>query len=238
MQQRQTYDAAGILLASLPGEEMRYRRPLCVIDLDHKPLFIHGVDSLLASERLREVIVVMHRYWIVPAVDMVDQWRLKAVHHLLPGEDSELATLKRGMTAVHKAYHVVTVLDGSRPLPDESSVAQVTDAACEKGVAVLVRPLEGDEEPVDQDRVLTLNGQRCALQSPAAFRRDLLVSLLEAASPGITTLDGFIESLIGGETPVEWVTGEWDNPRVIVPEDLDRCTARLRQIAARRRQGR
>ncbi len=235
--QRQEYTAAAILLASLPGEELHARRPLATIELDHKPIFVHGVDSLLESGRFREVIVLMHRFWIMQSVEIADQWQLKAVHHILAGEDHEINTLKRGLSVVHKAYDVVGVHDGSRPLPPSDLVGRVMDTAHVQGLAALVRELGPGEQPVDRDRMFTFEGKTYSFQSPVGFRLDVLKKLVETIEPEVDSFDHWVISLIEQGIPVDLIPSGENNPRICTPDDLERCQDHIKYLAKQRKMG-
>ena len=151
---------------------------------------------------------------------------------VVPGGPSRADSVRCGLVAVPDDAAVIVVHDAARPLATPGLFAAVIDAVAGGGVdaAVPGLPLSDTVKAVDAagNVVRTLDRDTLvAVQTPQAFRADVLRRAHRDAGPGATDDAMLVEAL--GAT-VRVVPGDEGNLKITAPGDL-RAAERL--LAAR-----
>ena len=152
------------------------------------------------------------------------------VHAVCEGGAERYDSVQNALAALPEGTDVVAVHDGARPLATPALIASVVGEAREHGAALPATPIsdtlkrsaDGTEtrETVDRRGLY-------AVQTPQAFRRDLLVEAYRSAgADGFTGTDdaSYVERL---GHPVRLVPGERNNLKITVQEDLQMAEAIL-----------
>lgn len=132
------------------------------------------------------------------------------------------ASVRAGLAEVSPAAKLVLVHDGARPFVTREVVERTLAAAAAHGAAIAALPSTDTLKEVAADRSVTATLDRSRIwqvQTPQAFRRELLVRAHEAVAPGTTATDeaALVERL---GHPVKVVLGDANNRKITRPEDL------------------
>jgi len=214
-----------VLPAGGRGRRMGAGRPKQFLELAGRPVLSHCLQTLERVEPVQEVIVVgpgkklgeLRRLCIEP-------YGLSKVREVVPGGDQRQDSVAAGVRrALARGAAWILVHDGVRPLAPAELFVRVLEAARQTGAAAAAMPCVDTVKRAGQGRLVeaTLDRSRLWLiQTPQAFRADLLAQALEAAAEtGFYATDeaGLIEWQ-GGR--VKLVEGTRMNLKVTTPEDL------------------
>lgn len=154
--------------------------------------------------------------------DIVERCGCRKVAAVVPGGRERQESVRQGLEALPPAPLVV-IHDGVRPFVTREQVEAVVEAAAEHGAATLAVPAKDTVKIGDAAgmAVETLPRERLWLvQTPQAFRRDVILSAHERArAEGFTgTDDASLVERLGGR--VALVPGDYANIKITTPEDL------------------
>jgi 2-C-methyl-D-erythritol 4-phosphate cytidylyltransferase len=143
---------------------------------------------------------------------------------IVVGGPTRAASVRAGLSHVNDA-EVVVVHDAARPLASPALFVAVVDAvlagadAAVPGLSITdtVKRVERDGD-VTIVRTTEIREELVTVQTPQAFRRDVLLAAHKAA--GEATDDAALVERVGGRVVV--VLGHADNVKITVPDDLTR----------------
>jgi 2-C-methyl-D-erythritol 4-phosphate cytidylyltransferase len=215
----------GVVLAAGKGE--RARGPTgsanCLKQFREfrgRPLVWHALELFEGAAEINDVV------FVGPAPS--DAWPElpfgKVVARVVGG-DSRPESVRRGLAALPPGTEIVVVHDGVRPNASPALLARVVAAARETGAAVPAIASRDTVKVVAADRVVETiaRGSVRLVQTPQAFRRDVLVKAYAALSDRDSDFanldDAAIVERIGAEIAV--VKGEPWNMKITFDEDLE-----------------
>ncbi|MHC4954850.1 MAG: 2-C-methyl-D-erythritol 4-phosphate cytidylyltransferase [Planctomycetota bacterium] len=190
------------------GEGRRFGKPKAFVELGGRTLLERAAA---AFEHLPHRVAVLR-----------DEDRARAPlagWAIVAGGARRRDSVAKGLAALDPAAEVVLIHDVARPLVPAEVVTRVAEAAARHPAVIPVVPVTDTIKRVDGDRVLeTLpRDELAAVQTPQAFRRDLLERALAASADDATDEAGLVEAL---GTPIHTVPGSARNRKVTGPEDL------------------
>jgi 2-C-methyl-D-erythritol 4-phosphate cytidylyltransferase len=206
---------AGVILVAA-GEGRRFGGPKAFLDLEGATLLERAAAPFAP---FRDRVAVLRREDLPRA--RLPGWKLVA------GGARRRDSVESGLSALDARTGTVLVHDAARPLASPALVARILDAAARHAAVVPAVPLADTVKRVRGNRVIeTLDRSALvAVQTPQAFRTDLLRRAL-AAIPGDATDEAALVEGLG--EPVATVAGDPRNLKVTTPEDLDILRALLR----------
>lgn len=225
---------AALVLAAGRGERLGATVPKAFVLLAGRPLLVHALEALAASESLDRLL---------PVVSRADLGRCSALIDSLDGLDGLMSpvvggaerqdSMRAGLAALPEDVEWVAVHDAARPLVLPGDVDRVVAAAREHGAAILGLPVRDTIKRVRDGRIReTPPRAECyAAQTPQVFRVELLREAIEkAASEGFCgTDDAELVERLGVEVAV--VEGDASNLKVTDSEDLKTAERHLAQRA-------
>ena len=207
------------------GRGIRFSRelPKSFYPIEGKTLLARSIAAIAAWGGVSRFVVMVlsgmedrARETLAAELEGVDY----SVH---PGGETRQESVSRGLAEVGESADLVLVHDASRPVLSVRMIARVAAAASEHGAAVPVLQAtdslarirdEAIESAIPRDRVV-------GIQTPQAFRREILAKAFEAAAAeGRTSTDESALVLAAGY-PVRAVEGERWNIKVTYKEDVD-----------------
>jgi len=229
--------AALVVVAAGAGQRLGAARRKALVPLGGRPLVEHALRRMLTLAWLEPVVVVGHPD---------DRTELSALLARLPRpvglvdggarrQDSVLA----GVRAVPSGADVVLVHDAARPFVPLERLAELAGRARELGAALLAVPLADTVKQTRADDATrsggTLQRDRLrAAQTPQAFRRGELMSLLERAGARDVTDEAALFESSG--FAVGFVEGSSRNFKITTAEDLALAEALLAVESHRERE--
>lgn len=225
--------AAAVVLGAGSGSRVGAGRNKVLLEVAGRPVLAHSVRTALAVPDVACVVLVVR-----PGEE--DEVLQALAPHLAPTDEvlvvpggatrqaSEQAALQvLRPRVVDGSVDVVAIHDGARPLADVALWSTTVGAARERGGALPVRQVTGLVRRADATRVPALGG----VQTPQAFRADLLLSAYDAAraegfegTDTAATLERY-----SPEVQIAAVTAPPENIKVTFAPDLALADTLLRQ---------
>jgi 2-C-methyl-D-erythritol 4-phosphate cytidylyltransferase len=190
-----------------------------------RPLILRTLDRIFSTPVVNQAVVVaageeVERCAALLRADagLSDRSWLLAI-----GGATRQHSVRRGLEKVGADTDVVIVHDGARPFVSAALIERCVGAAVEKGAAVAGLPVRDTIKNVSAGGWVQATPDRGSLweiQTPQAFRRDIIVAAHEkAARDGVEASDdAMLVERMG--TPVFVVNGERLNFKITVPEDV------------------
>lgn len=193
------------------------------LDLAGKPVFVHCLEVFEAMEQVREIVLVVPEGEEARARALAAETLSLEKIRISAGGETRQASVRAGLKSVDCAADIVLVHDGARPLVTASAADDAIRTAMRHGAAVAAVPVK-DTIKVSRDGVRvgeTLpRGMLYQIQTPQAFRRELLERAHEAAERfGVSGTDDAVLVEALGE-PVALSKGDYENIKITSPEDL------------------
>ncbi|MCJ7821802.1 MAG: 2-C-methyl-D-erythritol 4-phosphate cytidylyltransferase, partial [Armatimonadetes bacterium] len=207
------------------GERLRSPENKAFVSLSGRPLVAHTLDALRASGALDEIVLVVAPEDVERARRSLLQPGRDRGERVVAGGETRQASVRAGLAEVSPACDLVLVHDAARPFVTSELVRACLEAAAAHGAAVSALPATDTVKEVGPEGVVTATLDRSRLwlvQTPQAFRRELLMEAHEAAAgAGVTgTDDASLVERIGHSVHV--VLGDFGNMKITHPEDVRR----------------
>lgn len=208
-----------------PGQPKQY------IPLLGDPIILWTLRACAAAPSVRELV-------LVAAADDVDfcrarlqdDWRVDKPVTVVAGGNSRQESVRAGLRALSQPVDVVAVHDGVRPLLDPALLERTFAAAWQHGAATAAVPLKDTVKLVESGWVQSTppRARLRAVQTPQAFRRDLLAEAHDqaAADGWEATDDASLVERAGHDVAI--IDGTYSNIKITTPEDLLVAEALLR----------
>jgi 2-C-methyl-D-erythritol 4-phosphate cytidylyltransferase len=213
---------AAIVPAAGAGLRLEAALPKQFVKLGDRPLLAHTLQRLSVSPCIDIIVLVVPADWVAKArAEIIEPYGLTKVGAVVAGGAERQDSVAAGLEALPHDADVVVVHDGVRPFFTSDMVVSVIEAAREVGAAVTASPVTDTLKRVDSGVVVetvSREGLVC-VQTPQAFRRDVLSRALERArSEGVVGTDeaALVERL---GCPVRVVSGDASNIKITTPED-------------------
>jgi len=153
---------------------------------------------------------------------IIDKPAFTKVTQLIPGGVTRQASVYNALKHAAKEFDIVLVHDGARPLVGRALIETAINDAARYGAVVPAVEVK-DTIKVISGELITKTPERASLravQTPQAFRADLLISAFESAiSAGFTGTDEASLVERAGLT-VKIFTGSYENIKITTPEDM------------------
>lgn len=213
--------------------------PKQFLELGGRSLLERSVSALLASPRIRQVIVALPAAHLADLPHYLRDPRVRVVEGGPRRQDS----VANAASAVPEEAEVVLIHDAARPFVDLATIERVIEAAAEAGAAIAALPARdtvkladitetswlgaefGDPLPAVRPKPVpavkrTLPRETIFLaQTPQGFRRDVLARVLERGAQGAEGTDEAALAEQAGCT-VLLVPGDARNIKITTAADL------------------
>lgn len=220
-----------LILAAGVGQRMRNGGlPKQFLKLMGKPIVVYTIEKFEHCEEINSIIIVCHGSYIEHMEQLVRQYGLKKVAHVIVGGADRQASLVKGLNAIEEASDggdIVLIHDGVRPLVSESTIRENIRSARRYGCAITVHPVIESVVITDGDEVTFQNFKKRAdtysLTSPQTFRfeelRRAFALQSEESKEGLPLLDAaMVHASVGGT--VHLVKEHNTNIKITTPEDF------------------
>jgi 2-C-methyl-D-erythritol 4-phosphate cytidylyltransferase len=232
---REGAGVVAVVPAGGSGVRMGGRRPKQFLTLAGLPLLVLTLRALLGHRAIAGAVVAVPEAWVGRTQRLLRRHAVRRVLGVVAGGAERQESVWRGLQAMPAGATLVVVHDAVRPFVDAGLVEAVVAAARRAGAAVCaVEARETVKRVRDGQVEATLDRRGLWLvQTPQAFRRDLLVEAHDKARRDgfVGTDDAVLVERLGA--PVAVVPGLVHNVKITTPEDL-RVARRLLAGSARR----
>ena len=197
-----------------------------------RPLLAWTIDVFERSPLVDEIVVAIDKDRIHEGRMFVEANDWKKVSQVCRGGVRRQDSIREALWRIGKCDWVM-VHDGARPCISESLLERAMEAAQTVGVAIPALPVTDTLKRTDAAGLVQATVEREGLwsvQTPQLFRYDILWAAHEQAQDA--TDDAAMVERLG--KPVRLFTGDPDNIKVTVKEDLPRAAAILQEMLAAR----
>ena len=201
-----------IVVAAGQGTRMGAEIPKTLIALGGKPCVCRAVEGLLPFSQ--KLIVVIRKDEEAAFKEALSDLAVTFVY----GGDTRRQSVENGLSLVEEDCDIVLIHDGARPFIKADLAQRLIEAAGQTGAAIpavkvtdtLKRKEDAHLQTVDRDGLY-------AVQTPQAFRRELILQAYQKFSDDLTDDAGLIEKM-GAE--VRLVKGDKTNMKLTTKEDV------------------
>lgn len=192
--------------------------------LGDRPILAHTLEILDKSQAIEEIVVVASKANIESIEnEVIARYSIGKVKKVVLGGPTRFHSVYNGLKYIGADVDFVLVHDAVRPFITHDLITASLEAARDFGGAVVAVPEESTTKDVGEDLFInsTLNRERLwRVQTPQAFRRDLLARGYESAINAgiIPTDDSALVERLGHKVKV--LMGSYYNIKITTPEDL------------------
>ncbi|MEE8360215.1 MAG: IspD/TarI family cytidylyltransferase, partial [Candidatus Omnitrophota bacterium] len=151
------------------------RKPFFI--LKDRPILAHTLAALSCSDRIDEIVVVVHKGDIKKCRNLIKRYCLKKVRGIVAGGNTRFRSVKNGLAQVPKDADIVFIHDGARPLIDKRMISDSINACRRFGAAVCGVPVISTVKSVRPDLTVKDTPDRKSLymiQTPQVFRKSTI----------------------------------------------------------------
>ena len=210
--------ASAVILAAGCGDRMQTNENKLLLPICGQALICHTVSAFAQIPELADLVLVVHP----DEMEIIRQLVQPIADHcrFVEGGETRRDSALAGVRAATE--DLVLIHDGARPFPSSTLIQHVLTAARLKNAVIPILAVPDLLHRVGAtgriEKTPDLSDQSLVrAQTPQGFRRDLILSCLEAASPEI--YDDATAILLAGES-VATVPGEPANIKITRLEDL------------------
>lgn len=210
---------AAILPAAGVGARMGGQRKQFRL-LGDRPVLLQTAGVLAHCALVSQIVIAVSPDAAPEVHELITTMPFRDRVRIVLGGSSRAASVRNALRAVAEDADVVLVHDAVRPFVREEQVEQVCLAAHEHGAASLAIPV-ADTLRREEDGFFSDTVERrdiVSVQTPQAFRRDLLVQAHEAARPDLSLTDDAAAVMALGHS-VQIVPGSILNMKITTEDD-------------------
>lgn len=213
-----------LILAAGRGRRMGTAKKKPYLLLGGKPVVYHTLFEFETSPLIDEIVLIVGQEEVAYArSSLVDAFQLTKVSTVVAGGLKRQDSVWEGLKAIKGDGDVVMVHDGVRPFISQALLQKTGRAMEGSGAAIVAVPVKDTIKTVSPQReVLTTLDRKTlwAIQTPQAFRRDILEKAFEKAIGDrfYATDDAALVERLGEKVTI--VEGSYENIKITTPEDL------------------
>lgn len=208
-----------VIPAAGKGKRMKSAVSKQFLDLYGEPIFIRTLRVMTTHPAVKHTVVAAGRDEMAQVESLLAEYGLSSSGvEVVPGGRERQQSVFEGLKRLQSEW--VLVHDAVRPFVSHERITALLTAAQETGAAILAVPVKDTIKEVEAGVVShTLKRSRLwAVQTPQAFRRDLLLQAHQQADSDVpATDDAMLVEAIGASVRI--VAGEYDNIKLTTPED-------------------
>ena len=198
-----------------------------LITIHGMPTLAHTLLQFSKAESIDEVLVVTKPESILTVGDMVREFGISKVSHIIPGGETRQDSVRCGLSYVAND-RLVAIHDGARPFISVEKIDELVAAAHEYGAAAPGVIPKDTVKAVNSDNIVKDTIDRNTLrliQTPQVFYADVLKLAYERAKTAgfVGTDDCSVAEHSGIDIRI--IDGEYTNIKVTTPEDLPTAEA-------------
>ena len=213
-----------LILAAGRGKRMGTAKNKSYLLLAGKPIVYHTLFEFERSPLIDEIVLIVGNDEVEHArSSIVDAFQFTKVSTIVVGGLKRQDSVLAGLRAIKGDSEVVMVHDGVRPFISQALLQKTGQAMEASGAAIVAVPVKDTIKTVSPQREVLTTLDRStlwAIQTPQAFRRDILEKAFEKAIDDgfYATDDAALVERLGEKVTI--VEGSYENIKITTPEDL------------------
>lgn len=191
-----------------------------LMNLAGKPVFIHSIEYFQAHPQIHEIIIVIQAGDIEIARDLVKEYNLSKVSHIVASGKTRQDSVYNGFSQIKEDGYVL-VHDGARPLMKSEYITSIIDYLADYDGAIIGVPVVDTIKQVGDDKIIAATPKRSSLyaaQTPQGFRVDILRNAFENKDKASFTDDASMVEYVGGKVRI--IEGDTENLKITHPKDI------------------
>ncbi len=206
-------------------EQNKQLLPICGI-----PVLIRAAYAFQNSPDIQEIIIVTREEDLLNIYDMVKEFELSKVAHVVKGGATRQASVWAGVAMTHQQSAYFCIHDGARPLITCDLIYRcIADAYEKKAVVTGVSPKDTIKQ-LDADGRIRYTLDRntlCIIQTPQVFEAALYRSAMQAAREQGADYSDDAQLIEALGFPVYCSPGSYANIKITTQEDIALAEALL-----------
>lgn len=221
---------AALIVAGGHGARMQSSLPKQFMLLGEQPVIVRTVNRFLRAEPEIRVFAVLpaeyHDYWTDHCARYFsdeENARIATVE----GADTRAGSVWAGLQAWRETVQsddgwLVAVHDAVRPMAGEELIRKSYAAAETEGAAILCVPVKSSlRRRTPEGSAHVPREDMYEVQTPQVFRSELLLrAYRERPHDRFTDDASLVETVLGADTPIALVEGDYANLKLTTPDDL------------------
>jgi len=213
-----------LILAAGRGRRMGTAQKKPYLLLAGKPIVYHTLFEFEQSPLIDEIVLIVGQDEVEYArSSLVEAFQFTKVSTIVVGGIKRQDSVWEGLRAIKSDCEVVMVHDGVRPFISQALLQKTCQAMEDAGAAIVAVPVKDTIKTVSSQREVLTTLDRStlwAIQTPQAFRRDILQKAFEKAIDDrfYATDDAALVERLGEKVTI--VEGSYENIKITTPEDL------------------
>ena len=213
-----------LILAAGRGRRMGTAKKKPYLLLAGKPIVYHTLFEFERSPLIDEIVLIVGPDEVeYVRSSLVDSFQFTKVSTIVAGGLKRQDSVWEGLRAIKSECEVVMVHDGVRPFISQELLEKTGQAMEGSGAAIVAVPVKDTIKTVSPQREVLTTLDRStlwAIQTPQAFRRDLLEKAFEQAIDDrfYATDDAALVERLGEKVTI--VEGSYENIKITTPEDV------------------
>jgi 2-C-methyl-D-erythritol 4-phosphate cytidylyltransferase len=212
-----------VVVAAGKGSRMGTAESKQYLPLRDKPILVHTLEAFERMEPVGAIVLVVGAGDVARCEELVRRHGLAKVTAVVSGGAERQESVRKGLHALPHGTEWAAVHDGVRPFVTAERAHACFREAQRTGAAVLAVPVKDTIKIVDPSGHIQSTPDRrslWAIQTPQAFRLDLLLEAHEraAADKFLGTDDSMLVERLG--VPVSVVESDYTNIKITTPEDM------------------
>ena len=212
-----------IVVAAGNATRMRHSQGKLFINLCGMPILARTLLAFDESQKIDEVIVVARQDDILQISDMVNDYDIKKVNHIVKGGETRQQSVICGMKELNPLTEYIVIHDGARPLILPQTIDKTVLMAMEHQAAATGVRVKDTLKTVDEDGFISSTPPRSSLwsvQTPQVFEIKVYRAAIEAARIDNVDLTDDCQLVERLNFPVFMVEGDYSNIKITTQEDI------------------
>jgi len=219
----QKHTISAVILIGGKGTRFAPHNPKQFHHLKDRPIYLHTLESFLASQFFNEIILVCHHNWINTVEKEIDKLKQKNIIKIVKGGATRQESSYKGLQAL-RYRDIVMIHDGVRPFVSQRMIQENIDMAIRYGAVntcipvtdTLVQTLDGKSIQNIPQRNQFYRGQ-----TPQTFSFEVIWQAHQRAlQSGIKNATEDCQLALAMNHPVHMIIGDEKNIKITSTLDL------------------
>jgi len=214
---------AAIIVSAGSGKRFGSTVPKQFHQIDRIPVIVRALWCFEKTSSINAICLVIQKKYMDHYRSLINKYRFKKIYWIIQGGRERQESVYNGLSAIGDGWDMVVVHDGVRPFVSNKLLKAVLQSAVRFGASVPgIKPVDTIKISNNNNFVLkTLErNSLCAIQTPQAFRYDILKRAHEKARDEnyVGTDDAELVERCGFRVKI--VNGDYRNIKITQKHDI------------------